>query len=420
MTPSKQLEAEDVERARLTDGKKLLKLSDGAGLFLLVERRSDGTQSKGWRFRYSRENKDTMLSLGLFPAVSLEQARSKAQAARSMLTRGQDPQELRQAEKSQRWLEQEKTYGIVASEYNGTQAHRSAKTIERCERMYRHSAKLHNKTFAQLDRPTLLQCCRVLESDGKSETAHRLGIYFSAVFRYARDEGYFKGTDPTVGGFGKSLKPVQEQHQAALTEPRQVGALMRVLTMEWLFEGARGPTTPSTLRALELLMRTCVRPGELRQSEWSEFDLTGKRHDGHPTWRIPVAKMKVRDGNRTDHIVPLSRQALAVLEAQHAVTGHAKYVFPNARTDTRPLTDAALSAAMIALGYKDQHVPHGSRTTFATLARDVLKAESELVELTLAHKVGSDVRGAYDRAQRLTERRALMQSYSDLLDKLRD
>jgi integrase len=418
MTPSKQLTVTDVESARLIDGKKLLKLSDGAGLFLLVERRSDGTQAKGWRYRYSRENKDTMLSLGLYPAVSLEQARSKATAARSMLTRGQDPQQLRQAEKAQRWFEQEKTFGIVASEYNGTQAHRSAKTHERCERMYRHSAKLHNKTFAELDRPTLLQCCRVLESDGKSETAHRLGIYFSAVFRYARDEGYFKGTDPTVGGFGKSLKPVQEEHHAALTEPKEVGALMRVLTMTWLGSG-RG-ITPSTLRALELLMRTCVRPGELRQAEWSEFDLTGKRHSGHPTWRIPVARMKVRDGNRTDHIVPLSRQAVVVLEAQHALTGHAKYVFPNARTDARPLTDAALSAAMIALGYKDQHVPHGSRTTYATLARDVLKAESELVELTLAHKIGNDVRGAYDRAQRLTERRALMQSYSDLLDKLRD
>jgi integrase len=416
---SRQLTPADVESARLKGGKNLLKLSDGAGLFLLVERRKDGTHAKGWRLRYSREGRDTLMSLGLYPAVSLDEARSKAQAARSMLIRGQDPQALRQAEKAQRWVEQEKTFGIVAAEYNGTQEHRSPKTHERCERMYRHSAKLHNKTFTELDRPALLQACRVLESDGKHETAHRLGIYFAAVFRYARDEGYFKGTDPTVGGFGKSLKPIQETHQAALTEPRLVGALMRVLTLTWMDAG-RGPVTPNTLRALELLMRTCVRPGELRQAEWSEFDLTGKRHDGHPTWRIPVARMKMRDGNRVDHIVPLSRQAVAVLEAQRAVTGHGRYVFPNARTDARPMTDAALSAAMIALGYKDQAVPHGCRTTFKTLALDMLKAETEIVERTLAHKWGSDVQGAYDRAQRLEERRALLQSYSDLLDKLRD
>ncbi len=416
---NKQLTDADVESARLTSGKNLLKLSDGSGLFLLIERRSDGTESRGWRYRYSRNNKDTMLSLGLYPRVSLEEARTKAQAARSMLKRGDDPQTLRQAEKAQRWIEQEKTFGIVASEYNRTQGHRSAKTTERCERMYRHSAKLHNKTFEELDRPALLQACRVLEGDGKHETAHRLGIYFSAVFRYARDEGYFKGNDPTVGGFGKSLKPVQEVHQAALTDPKDVGALMRVLTLTWLDTG-RGPVTANTLRALEVLMRTCVRPGELRQSEWSEFDLTGKKHDGHPTWRIPVQKMKIKDGNRTDHIVPLSRQAVAVLEAQHKVTGHARFVFPNARTDARPMTDAALSVAMVALGYKDKHVPHGGRTTFKTLALDMLKAEMELVERTLAHRWGSDVQAAYDRSQRLTERRALLQSYSDLLDSLRD
>jgi integrase len=420
VTPSQQLTPAAIESARLTDGKKLLKLSDGAGLFLLVERRSDGTQARGWRFRYSRENKDTMLSLGLYPAVSLEQARSKAQAARSMLTRGQDPQELRQAEKSQRWLEQEKTFGIVAAEYNRTQEHLSPKTRERCERMLRHSKAIHNRTFAELERPVLLQCCRVLEADGKHETAHRMGIWLSAVFRFSRDEGYFKGIDPTLGGFGKSLKPAQEKHQAALTDPRQVGALMRVVDgSEWLDTG-RGPATASTCRALQVLARTCVRPGELRQAEWAEFDLTGERHDGHPTWRIPVQRMKVRDGNRVDHIVPLSRQAVAILQTQQAVTGHAKYVWPNARTDARPMTDAALSAAMIALSFKDQHVPHGFRTTFKTLALDVLKAELELVERTLAHKWGNDVQGAYDRAQRLEERRALIQSYSDLLDKLRD
>lgn len=128
----------------------------------------------------------------------------------------------------------------------------------------------------------------------------------------------------------------------------------------------------------------------------------------------------MRDGNRTDHVVPLSRQVREILRAQQALTGHGKYVFPNARTDARPMTDAALSVALVALGYKDQHVPHGFRTTFKTLSLDVLKAELELIERQLAHKWGTEVQGAYDRAQRLDERRQLMQAYSDLLDKLRD
>lgn len=414
-----KLSPQEVESARVTNG-KMLKLPDGSGLYLLVERRDGRPDAKGWRFRYKRAGKDALLSLGVYPEVSLQHARNKAAEVRAMLGRGDDPQAARQRERDQRWLETAKTFGVAAAEYNAKQAHLSPKTVERCERMYRHSSKLHNRTFAQLDRPALLQACRVLENAGKHETAHRLGIYFSQVFRYARDEGYFKGVDPTQGGFGKSLKPVREKHHAALTDPKGVGGLMRnVDSWEWLDTG-RGPVGATVGRALQLLARTAVRPGELRQAEWSEFDLTGERHDGKPTWVIPVRRMKMRDANRTDHIVPLSRQAVAILKAQYELTGSGKYVFPNARTDARPMTDAALPVAMVALGYRGEHGPHGFRTTFRTLALDRLRAESELVERQLAHKVGNDVQAAYDRAQRLEERRELMQRYSDLLEELRD
>lgn len=407
------LTPEQVEASWLPRGQKMKKLSDGGGLFLQI----DG-HGKAWRFRYRRTGKDALMSLGVYPAVSLVQARAAAAATRKQLAEGIDPQYFRQTERDQRWLETTKTFGVVAGEYNGTQDHRAAKTVERCRRLLRHAKKLHNRMFTELERPVLLQACRVLEQAGKHETAHRLGIYFTQVFRYARDEGYFKGVDPTLGGFGKSLKPVQEVHQAALTARRDVGGLMRNID-GWEWVELVGATVG---RALQILARTAVRPGELRQAEWAEFDLTGEheRHEGQPTWVIPLHRMKMVDGNRTDHIVPLSRQVLAVLEAQHALTGHGKYVFPNARTDARPMTDAALSVALVALGYKDRHVPHGFRTTFKTLAEDVLKAETEIVERQLAHKWGTEVAGAYDRGQKLDERRSLVQAYSDLLDKLRD
>lgn len=396
----------DVEHAALTKGRAIRKLNDGAGLFLLVDARA-----KAWRFRYRWAGKDTLMSLGVYPGVSLALARNKADDVRKLLATGQDPRAARQKERDRRWLESAKTFGVAAAEYNAKQDHRAAKTVERCHRMFGHSARLHNRTFAELDRPMLLQACRVLEAAGKHETAHRLGIYFSQVFRYARDEGYFRGVDPTTGGFGKSLKPLREQHQPALTDPKAVGGLLaNVDAWEWLSTG-RGPVGATVGRALQILARTAVRPGELSKAEWAEIK--------EETWLIPIHRMKMRDGNRTDHVVPLSRQVKAIFDAQRAFTGHGRYVFPNERTSARPMSDAAMSVALIALGYKNQHVPHGFRTTFKTLALDVLKAESEIVERQLAHKIGSDVAAAYDRSQRLRERRLLMQRYSDLLDKLK-
>lgn len=418
MAETGDLTSEQVESVPLTRGKEIRKLADGDGLSLRIDARY-----KAWHFRYKRAGKDALMSFGVYPEVSLEAARLQRKAAWELLAAGKDPQAARQKERDQNWLEAAKTFGVVGLEYNGTQTHRSQKTQERCQRMLRHSAKLHGHTFPEIDRPAMLQCCRVLESAEKFESAHRLGIYFSQVFRYARDEGYFKGEDPTIGGFGKSLKPTNEQHRPGLTDLREVGSLMSIVDgWEWL-DTSRG-TGATVGRALQILARTVPRPGkELAAAEWSEFDLGGTdpRHDGQPTWVVPLRRMKrVKDGNLCDHVVPLSRQVVVILRAQYELTGHGKYVFPHARTDTRPMTDAALSAALLTLGYRDQHVPHGFRTTFKTLSQDMLKFSEEIVERQLAHKWGTPVRQAYDRILRLDERRVLMQQYSDLLDKLRD
>jgi integrase len=406
------LTVEQVKTTPLTDGKAIRKLQDGDGLFLQVD-----AKSKGWRFRYRFAGKDSLLSLGVYPQVSIEQARGAAAEARAQLNRGENPSEARRRARGEAWLEAAKTFGVVAAEYNATREGAAAKTVERCRRMYRHSRKIHGRTFAQIERPDILALC---ETRGRvtRETAHRLGIYIGQVFTFARDKGYYKGVDPTAGGVGKSLSRIlgehKEKHRPALTEPAAVGMLLRMMD-SFPTMGA----TPTVASALQVLARTAVRPGELANAEWIEMDLDGAKHDGNPTWVIPLHRMKEKDERRPDHIVPLSRQAVAILKAQHALTGHGRYVFPNQRSDVRPMSEGGMSAALIALSYRDQHCPHGFRATFKTLAQDVLKAESELVERQLAHRVGNDVARAYDRSQRLEERRTLMQSYSDLLDRLR-
>lgn len=400
---------------------KTLKLNDGNGLFLLST-----DKAKGWRFRYkSAAGKDALLSLGVFPAVSLEEARAAAAAYRSKLGRGEALTDVRRKERTDADL-QAKTFGEAAAEYNKRREEAgdaAAKTLERCRLMFRHSGKLHRRTFAEITRPDILAVCQTLEAAGNRDSAKRLGIWITAVFRHAFDNGYVpRGVvDPTHQGgtIGKSLQPVREEHRPGLTDPKAVGALMRVINfVDWV--GA--DVTPTVGTALQLQARTVVRPGNIRFADWAEFDLDGTwpQNDGHPTWVIPLAKMKSQDGNRADHIVPLSTQTVALLRMQHARTGHGKWVFPGYRSDAVPISDAAMSTALRSLGYGDKHTAHGFRTTFRTLASDLLKIDSELLERQLAHRVGNEVSRAYDRSQRLEERRTVMQAYSDLLDRLRD
>ena len=413
------LSAEQCAVQPLADAKgRTLKLNDGDGLFLLST-----DKAKGWRLRYrNAAGKDSLLSLGVYPDVTLAKARTLAADYRAKLGRGETLTEVRRKERSDTDL-QVKTFGQAAAEYNARReaaGDAAPKTLERCRLMFRHSGKLHRRTFKEINRPDIIEVCRALETAGQRDSAKRLGIWITAVFKHAYDCGYAPRElpDPTHQGgtIGKSLLPVREEHRPGLTDPKAVGALMRVVDgSEWII-------TPAVSRALQLQARAAVRPGNIRYADWAEFDLEGKwpQNDGHPTWVIPLAKMKSRDGNRTDHIVPLSRQAVAIIKSQHALTGHLRWVFPGARSDSVPMSDAAMSAALVTFGYKDQHTAHGFRTTFRTLASDQLRIESELLERQLAHRVGNDVARAYDRSQRLAERRVLMQSYSDLLDRLRD
>lgn len=366
-----------------------------------------------------------MLSLGAFPAVSLAQARAKAAEYRKALADGAQLTKMRRRERTHEDL-QTVTFGAVALEYNqrrqsgnDPRGPKDEKTIARDRRNLRYSKRLHRMTFAEIERADILEVCEALAASGRRDTAKRLGGWFSDVFKYAYDKRYASRElpDPTRQGgtIGSSLAVVRSRNRPALIDLNEVGALLRVIDSSELL------ITPTVSRALQLAARTAVRPGNIQNAEWTEFDLDGSwpANAGHPTWVIPRHKMKMKDENRTDHIVPLSRQAVAILRAQQVLSGHLKWVFPGARSDAKPISNMAMSAALISFGYRDKQTAHGFRTVFRTLASDVLKVDSEILERQLAHRVGNEVARAYDRSQRIAERRELMQRYSDLLDKLR-
>ncbi len=413
-----KLTAADIEAAALKTGAKIGKLNDGGGLHLLIEERG-----KSWRFRYKNTSgKDALMSLGVFPSVSLTEARAKAAQAREQIARGQDPQAKRQTERNKA-IQQAVTFGILAAEFNQSPSRvvMEAKTRERDGRNFNYSKRLHSTACVDLQPSQIIAVCVALQNDGRTDSVHRLKFWIASVIEYARQRGNFPALapNPAKGKFF-DLAPVRETHRAAIVDPLALRKLMLDID-SWMYEVWPKRTTPSVCRALQLQARTALRSGEVASIEWSEVDLTGERHDGHPTIDIPRSKMKMKDPNRDPfHVVPLSTQAAEILKAQHELTGHMRYVFPNRLDDDRHISDGTLPGAMQDMGYRGKAVPNGFRRTFSTLARDMLHARSDAIELQMDHDVGTQVERSYSRAEAFKDRRKLMQDYSDLLERIRD
>jgi integrase len=257
---------------------------------------------------------------------------------------------------------------------------------------------LGGRPVGEISAAELLTVLRRVESRGALETAHRIHQVYGQVFRYAIATGRAQ-RDPSADLRG-ALPPVQEKHHAALTDPKQVGALMRSIN------GYQGSFVVRC--AMRLASLAFVRPGELRRAEWSEFDLDGG------TWRIPAARMKMP----TEHLVPLSRQAAEILRELHPLTGAGRYVFPGARTAGRPMSENAITAALRRMGYeRTQMTAHGFRTLASTLLNE-MGWPADAIERQLAHAERDGVRDAYNRAEYLAERRRMMQAWADYLNAL--
>lgn len=374
---------------------RLQKLFDGDGLYLLIK----PSGAKLWRFKYRVRGREKLLSFGAYPEVSLQAARGLRHEARTAVAAGVDPSAHRKAQR----VQEAHTFGAVAKEWLDIQkSHLDARTyIKKKQRLEAFLLpKLACRPLVEIKAPDILAVLRIIEKRGKHETAHRVRSECGAIFRFAAASGRVDG-DPTAL-LRHALAPVKRRHRPALTDLARVGDLLRAI------DGYRG--RHETEIALKLLPLTFVRPGELRRAEWSEIDLE------RAEWRIPAHRMKMRE----QHVVPLSRQAVALLKELQWTSSDRRLVFPSVRHDSRPISDNTLNAALRQLGFSGQEmVAHGFRSIASTCLNEQ-GWHPDLIELQLAHAERNEVRGAYNKAQRLRERRDMMQVWADYLDQLRD
>lgn len=377
---------------------KPYKLTDGRGMYLLVK--PDG--ARWWRFDYRRPHsgKRNTLSLGVFPDVSLRQARDRREDARKLVADGIDPGDKRKAEA----VANADTFEAVAREWHAkfaplrTEGH-AARVLRRFE--VDVFPWIGAKPIGKLTAPDMLSVLRRIEARGAIETAHRTRSDCGQVMRYAIATS--RAQADVTRDLRGALAEVAPKHHAAITDPARIGELLRAI------EGFSG-TFPVRC-ALKLAPLTFVRPGELRQAEWQEFDLDSAE------WNIPASRMKMRQS----HLVPLSSQAVAILRELAPLTGSGRYLFPGARDRKKPMSNVTVTAALRRMGYdRDTMTGHGFRAMARTLIDEVLGFRPDYIEHQLAHAVRDPNGRAYNRTAHLNERRRMMQRWSDYLDSLRD
>jgi integrase len=377
---------------------KAQKLFDGGGLFLLVK----PSGQRYWRLKYRVAGKEKLLALGVYPDVSLSAARKKRDEAREKLAAGVDPGEAKKLDKRAARLAAINTFEAVALAWMDerrpyVEPAQHEKTLAR----FKNDAFpwLGARPVAEIEAPEVLDVLKRVDSRGARFTAHRLRGEISRVFRYGIKEGLCKA-DPARDLLG-AIPPAQTTHFASITEPAKVGEMLRA------FDGFTG--TFPVLCALRLAPMLFVRPGELRQAEWTEFDLDKGE------WRYHVSKTK------TEHLVPLAKQAIAILRELYALTGAGRYVFPGARDRKRPMSEATINAALRRLGYdtRTEITGHGFRAMARTILHEELEQKPEVIEHQLAHAVPDNLGGAYNRTRFIKDRRAMMQVWADYLEQLK-
>lgn len=373
------------------------KHTDGDGLYLLVK-----ASGKYWRMDYTHATKRKTLALGVYPAVTLAKARQRREKARALLADGIDPSTAKKEDAARKAAEAANTFEAVARDWlKKTAADRMPSTTKKIEQWLTHDVfpYLGATPISAIGPRDVLAALRHMEARGALESVQRVKQHIGQVFRYAIATGTAE-RDPTPDLKG-ALTKAAPSHFAAITEPKKAGELLRSIF------GYGGH--PYTVAALKLSPLVFVRPGELRTAEWAEIDLDAAE------WRIPGAKMKMK----TDHIVPLATQAVAILRSLHPLTGHGRYVFPGLRTGERPMSENTINGALRAMGYAQEvHSAHGFRAMARTILDEVLNERVDLIEHQLAHAVKDTNGRAYNRTAHLPARRDMMQRWADYLDKL--
>ena len=371
------------------------KLSDGGGMYLLVKPNG----GKYWHLAYRFNNKQKLLSLGVYPEVSLKDARKKRDDAKKLLAQNIDPSEAKKEEKRLSILQAANTFEIVANEWLSKRTNLGSKTLKTYQHYLSYAFEAFGyKPVHEVTSPDVLAVCRKLEAKGTIETAHRVKATCGQVFRYAIATG--RATYEPTQALKGALQPVITTHQAAIVDPLLVARLMQDI------QGYEGHYT--TVYALKLAPLVFVRPSELRGAKWADIDLDAKE------WRYFINKTK------TEHFVPLSTQAVKLLADLKAISSNSPYVFPSIRSNQRTMSENTINAALRRLGYtKDEMCGHGFRAMARTILDEVLGCPFEVIEMQLAHAVKDANGRAYNRTKYREQRHKMMQGWSDYLDGLR-
>lgn len=377
---------------------KPYKESDEKGLFLLVTT----SGSKLWRLKYRIDYKEKLISFGAYPEVSLADARAARDEARKAIAAGEDPSELRKAAKSGKQDDALNSFEVVAREWWQThmkdkaESHKN-KVIRRFE-LYLFPW-IGKKPISSITAPEMLESLKRVEKLNKLETAHRALQTAGQVFRYAVQTG--RAVRDVTADLKGALPPTTVKHMAAFTEPKQVAELLRAIDS---FNG-----TFTVHSALKLSPLVFTRPSELRMAKWKDIDLEAG------TWNYLVSKTK------TDHIVPLSRQAIEILKELYPLSGHGEYVFMGGHSPLKPMSESAVNAALKRMGYDTQVdiTAHGFRAMARTILHERLNIDPNIIEHQLAHKVPDTLGSAYNRTKFLSQRKEMMQQWADYLDELK-
>ena len=361
---------------------------------------------KLWRVKYRIDGKEKKLAIGIYPQVGLAEARRRRDAARELVAAGKDPGREKQREKVRSRIQAETTFDAIAAEFcqkrrrDGQKAW-AVSTATRSEYLLSLlKGSIGKLPITDIEPADVLIAVRKIERKGQLESARRTLQLAGAVFRYAVATARLP-SDPTRDLRGALTAPTVT-HYGAIIDPARVGELLRAI------DGYEGQ--PITKLAMQLAPHVFVRPGELRHAEWSEFDFEGA------LWTIPAGKTKMRK----DHLVPLSRQSIAILEDLRTLTGPHGYVFPSLRSRKRPMSDNTINAGLRRLGYStDEMTAHGFRAMASTLLNESGKWHPDAIERALAHGDSDRVRAAYHRGAHWKERVAMAQWWSDHLDQLR-
>ncbi len=380
---------------------KPYRLTDEKGLYLLIQ----NTGGKLWRFDYRYLGTRKTISMGSYPEVSLAKAREKRDDARKLLANDPpiDPSENRKASNASNKLSGANSFEVIAREW--WQSHMKNKAPSHKDKVIRRFELylfpwIGNKAISDITAPQMLEVVKRIEKLNKTETAHRALQTAGQVFRYAVQTG--RAIRDVTADLKGALPTTRVKHMAAFTDPKQIAELLNAI------DGFKGSLTVQC--ALKLSPLVFVRPSELRQARWKDINLdTGE-------WRFLVSKTK------TDHLVPLSKQAVEILKTIHPLSGRGEYVFQGGHSPLRPMSEAAVNAALKRMGYDTQNeiTGHGFRAMARTILHERLNVDPHIIEHQLAHKVPDTLGAAYNRTKFIDQRTTMMQAWADYLDELKN